>query len=103
MSMSDNNLSGEPDIQRFRPKVEENDKVRVTRFIGLCKSCGECIAKCPAKCISWDESEIGQVGEPAIKIDLDKCIACETCEMICPDAAIEITKKEAADQPAEDK
>jgi len=79
------------DISRFRPVYQEKNGLQVTRFLGLCKSCGECIVKCPVKCISWDEKELGQLGERAIVIDLDKCIGCETCEMICPDHAIEIT------------
>lgn len=79
------------DLARFRPQVDEKNGIKATRFFGLCKSCGECIVKCPVKCISWDKTELGQLGEKAIVIDLDKCIGCETCEMICPDHAIEIT------------
>ena len=84
------------DLKRFRPQVDEKNGIRATRFLGLCKSCGECIVKCPVKCISWDPKELGQLGEKAIVIDLDKCIGCETCEMICPDHAIEITDKRRA-------
>jgi len=91
--MADKNKKENRDLTRFRPRVAENAKVRATRFLGLCKSCGECVVKCPVKCISWDKEELGQLGEPAITIDIEKCIACETCEQICPDFAIEITKK----------
>lgn len=79
--------------KKFAPKVAETSKIRVTRFTGLCKSCGSCIMKCPVNAISWHDKEIGQLGDPAIYIDLDKCIGCETCERICPDHAIEITNK----------
>jgi 2-oxoglutarate ferredoxin oxidoreductase subunit delta len=78
---------------RFRPRIEENSKIRATRYLGLCKSCGSCIMKCPVNAISWHEKDIGQLGQPGIRIDLDKCIGCETCERICPDHAIEITNK----------
>lgn len=81
------------DLARFRPTVAESPKVRATRFLELCKSCGECIVKCPVNAISWDPKELGGLGEPAIVIDLDKCIGCEICEQICPDHAIEITRK----------
>lgn len=80
------------EIGRFRPSVAENAKVRATRFFDLCKSCGQCIVKCPVAAISWDAGELGQLGEPAIVIDVDKCIGCEICEQICPDHAIEITR-----------
>ncbi len=81
------------DPKRFRPDVLENDKHRDTRFLGLCKSCGECIVKCPVKCISWDKELLGQLGEPAIFIDVEKCIGCQICEQICPDCAISIVNK----------
>src|SRR5258705_8052836 len=78
---------------RFQPLTEENDTILVTRFTGLCKSCGECVMKCPVNAISWDGKRLGMLGEPAITIDLDKCIGCEVCERICPDSAIQITNK----------
>jgi 2-oxoglutarate ferredoxin oxidoreductase subunit delta len=81
------------ELARFRPKTEENAKIRVTRFNGLCKSCGECIMKCPVNAISWHNKDRGMLGEPGIYIDLDKCIGCETCERVCPDSAIQITNK----------
>ena len=81
------------ELQRFAPHTEENNKIRVTRFTGLCKSCGECVMKCPVNAISWDTKKLGMLGEPAIMIDLDKCIGCETCERVCPDSAIKITNK----------
>ena len=81
------------ELKRFRPKTEENAKIRATRFLNLCKSCGECVMKCPVNAISWSKDELGMLGEPAIVIDLDKCIGCETCERVCPDSAIKITNK----------
>ena len=79
--------------KKFPAKVAETSKIRVTRFTDLCKSCGSCIVKCPVNAISWHPKETGMLGDPAIFIDLDKCIGCETCERICPDHAIEITNK----------
>jgi 2-oxoglutarate ferredoxin oxidoreductase subunit delta len=81
------------ELKRFRPKTEENKKIRVTRFLGLCKSCGICVMKCPVNAISWHDKDVAMLGEPGIYIDLDKCIGCETCERACPDSAIKITNK----------
>lgn len=80
---------------RYRAKTLKNEKTTATLLSGLCKSCGECVVKCPVKCIDWDPEELGTTGEPAITIDMEKCIGCETCEQICPDFAIEITNKPA--------
>ncbi len=90
-----NNKTDLSDPKRFRSVVDENEKRVITLHHGLCKSCGECVVKCPVKCISWDEKELGQLGEPAITIDNNVCIGCETCENICPDFAIEISNKPA--------
>lgn len=81
------------ELKRFRPKTEENNKIRATRFLDLCKSCGECVQKCPVNAISWHDKDLGMLGEPGIYIDLDKCIGCEVCERTCPDNAIQITNK----------
>jgi 2-oxoglutarate ferredoxin oxidoreductase subunit delta len=81
------------ELKRFRPKTDENAKIRATRFLGLCKSCGECVQKCPVNAISWHDDDLGMLGEPGIYIDLDKCIGCEICERVCPDSAIQITNK----------
>jgi 2-oxoglutarate ferredoxin oxidoreductase subunit delta len=76
---------------RYRAHTVKNEKTVATLLSGLCKSCGECVVKCPVDAIDWDPDTLGQLGEPAIKIDMEKCIGCEICEQICPDFAIEIT------------
>jgi 2-oxoglutarate ferredoxin oxidoreductase subunit delta len=59
----------------------------------LCKSCGLCIRKCPTKSLSFNTSENEYLGMPTIKCDAEKCIACHTCENICPECAIKVTGK----------
>lgn len=86
-------MTSQPEPKKFQGKSVETSRIRATRFNDLCKSCGECVMKCPVNAISWHDTELGMLGEPAIFIDLDKCIGCETCERVCPDHAIEITNK----------
>lgn len=55
-----------------------------------CKRCGICIALCPKKVLESDELGRVMVARP------EQCIACKTCERLCPDFAIniEVTKDE---------
>lgn len=58
--------------------------------LSLCKSCGLCIEKCPVKCLSFDRANNQFLGMPGVKCQISKCIACHTCETVCPDCAIEV-------------
>lgn len=65
-------------------------------YTNLCKGCGLCIVKCPInvkgdKCLQWSKV-VGIYSSPAVEPDVEKCIACGTCEMVCPDSAIRIEK-----------
>ena len=66
-------------------------------YTDLCKGCGLCIVKCPINakgedCLNWSK-EVGIYSTPAVQPDPDKCIACGTCALICPDSAIRIERK----------
>lgn len=62
-------------------------------YPGLCKSCGLCILRCPARALSYDQENIEFLGMPAVKCDVEKCIVCRTCENICPECAIKVMGK----------
>ncbi|MBS3982597.1 MAG: ferredoxin family protein [Dethiobacter sp.] len=60
----------------------------------LCKGCGLCKEKCPTDVLDWGK-ELGVYGTPIIvPARLEQCIVCGICELVCPDAAILIEKKE---------
>ena len=70
----------------------DNAKGQWTVFAGLCKGCGLCIEKCPVKCIGWSEG-LGVYGTPRVEVNMEKCIVCGICQMVCPDCAIRVDKK----------
>jgi len=80
-------------------KVEGCGKGRATWYLytDLCKGCGLCLVKCPInvkgeKGLQWSKDEGGIYMTPAVVPDPSLCIACGTCEMICPDSAIRVEK-----------
>ena len=70
----------------------ESSKGQWSIFPGLCKGCGLCREKCPVKCIGWSDN-LGVYGTPRVVADMDKCIVCGICQMVCPDCAIRVEKK----------
>lgn len=63
-------------------------------YTELCKGCGLCIVKCPINvkgqnCLKWSK-EVGIYSTPVVEPDSELCIACRTCERLCPDSAIRI-------------
>jgi 2-oxoglutarate ferredoxin oxidoreductase subunit delta len=59
----------------------------------FCKGCGLCVDICPQTIMELDLEVITPKGyHPAHCIDDDKCTACLSCAMMCPDVAITIVK-----------
>lgn len=80
----------------FKPKVFQDKKKKLTLFQGMCKGCGLCIEKCPAKAISFSKSELGYLSTPTVVINIRKCISCGLCEIVCPDCALRLDKTNSA-------
>jgi len=55
---------------------------------GLCKKCNICVELCPKEVLAADE-----MGMPRVK-DGDACTGCLTCELHCPEYALEIEEVE---------
>jgi 2-oxoglutarate ferredoxin oxidoreductase subunit delta len=59
-----------------------------------CKSCEFCIEFCPQGILELSD-EFNAMGYHPPKIaDVDGCIACHLCELICPEFAIFVTEDE---------
>lgn len=82
----------------FKAITKDDGKGIFHLFPGLCKGCGLCIEKCPVDTIGWSK-ELGVFGTPVVEPGHGKpCIACGICELVCPDCAILIEKKEFEDE-----
>ena len=58
------------------------------------KGCNLCVVNCPTQCLSLNTSDTNSYGlHYAYQVDEDKCIACQNCAVVCPDAAITVYKK----------
>lgn len=69
----------------------DSEKGTWTIFPALCKGCGLCKEKCPKNCLSWS-SNLGIYGTPTVEPDMNECIVCGICAIVCPDCAIAVIK-----------
>ncbi len=69
-------------------KVEttESQKVRISIVPRYCKGCDICVKLCPTQVLGMEMFKVKVV-------DIDKCNACMSCELRCPDFAIFVDKK----------
>jgi len=66
---------------------------KVTVSIDYCKGCSLCVDFCPQHIMELDPGIITAKGyHPATCIDADRCTACLSCAMMCPDVAITIER-----------
>ncbi len=60
----------------------------------VCKGCGLCVVNCPVKCLEINTKDTNSFGlHYAVQTLPEKCIACQNCAVMCPDAAITVYKK----------
>lgn len=65
-------------------------------FVETCRTCGECVAVCPAQCIVIDAAVAG--GKPYIEARNSPCVVCTSlaCTQHCPSGALEPVGEAAA-------
>ncbi|MCL2009014.1 MAG: 4Fe-4S binding protein [Synergistaceae bacterium] len=67
-------------------------KGRVTVREEYCKSCGLCVAVCPAKIMRISERINPKGHRPVEQGDAEKCVGCALCAQVCPDVALFVYK-----------
>ncbi len=56
-----------------------------------CKGCNLCVINCPTECLALNTSDTNSFGlHYAYLAEPEKCIACQNCSVICPDAAVKV-------------
>jgi len=57
----------------------------------FCKGCELCVSFCPVNILYLDKDRINSSGYHLISVtDMDKCIGCASCAIICPDSVIKV-------------
>ena len=60
-----------------------------------CVGCELCVNACPMKILKLDDEAVNRKGYHPISItDPDKCIACASCALMCPDGIINVYVEE---------
>jgi len=73
--------------------VYENDKRQLVFADNLCKGCNVCASVCPKQLLKLDDHRVNQAGyNPMTCIDIDTCIACGMCGIMCPDSVITVRR-----------
>ena len=66
-------------------------KGRLTFDDPSCKGCELCTAFCPVEILFLDKERINKSGYHLISVtDINKCIACAQCAIVCPDSVIKV-------------
>ena len=68
---------------------------RVIIYEDRCKGCRLCTTACPKKIMVMDDEKLNSKGFHPATVraeDMENCISCAFCAMICPDVAIEVER-----------
>jgi 2-oxoglutarate ferredoxin oxidoreductase subunit delta len=65
---------------------------RVTVNPQFCKSCLYCINFCPKKVLVMGNERNSKGYFSPVPAEIDKCIACSICAVVCPEGAITVEK-----------
>jgi NAD-dependent dihydropyrimidine dehydrogenase PreA subunit len=61
-----------------------------------CKECAFCVSYCP-------QGVLALQGNSPAPVNPEECTGCMLCAWICPDFAIEVTRREGVEEPTQDR
>lgn len=67
----------------------QSDSIRISIDENLCKGCEICVERCPTDV--FEMTGTGVDSYPTVT-DIDACTDCKTCELLCPDFALEVER-----------
>jgi 2-oxoglutarate ferredoxin oxidoreductase subunit delta len=91
----DRKRENNPDVGSVRwatTAKAEGQTEKVLVYDRWCKGCGICVRFCPRSVLALSEHGKAAVVAP------EKCTQCELCEMLCPDFAITVLRKERVER-----
>jgi 2-oxoglutarate ferredoxin oxidoreductase subunit delta len=59
-----------------------------------CKGCGFCVEYCPREVLKLSDGYNLKGYHPPIVLKAEECVHCQLCEIICPEFAIFVTRKD---------
>lgn len=62
-----------------------------------CKGCYLCVRACPVKVLEPDTQMNSTGTYPSLAKHMEKCIACGSCYLVCPDVCIEVFELEGGE------
>lgn len=70
-------------------------KGKLTFNESYCKGCLLCVDTCPQKILELNTDYVNDKGYNPVRCkDMDKCIACAMCAVICPDSVIRVERED---------
>jgi 2-oxoglutarate ferredoxin oxidoreductase subunit delta len=61
-----------------------------------CKGCDLCASFCPVDILYLDKDRMNSNGYHLISVtDMDQCIACANCAIVCPDSVIKVEVRDS--------
>ncbi|MBP5158980.1 MAG: 4Fe-4S binding protein [Lachnospiraceae bacterium] len=66
---------------------------KITINEALCKGCEMCVNACPKHLLELAKDRINNKGyHPATMTDMEQCIGCKSCAIMCPDVCITVER-----------